>query len=78
MTDTKLIKKYKAKHGTFWFLDDHQYNAMVIKRFDGQIYSYDMLDVPSSQTVLTVANKKSVMPVQEASTESHEIFKLIG
>ena len=37
-----------------------------------------MLDLNSASQVQFIVNKKSIMPVQEASTESHDIFRLIN
>lgn len=34
VTDKKIIKKYKAKHGSFWF-PEGSYSTVILKRNDG-------------------------------------------
>ena len=45
VTDVKLIKRYKNRYGNLWFTDEVQLNSLVVKRYDGQYYSLDMLDI---------------------------------
>ena len=45
VTDTKLIKKYKAKYGSLMF-PESAYSSLILKRFDGQFYSLDLLNRP--------------------------------
>ena len=42
VTDKKLIKKYKANHGTLWF-PEGSYSSIVLKRYDGKIFHHDVL-----------------------------------
>jgi len=45
VTDVKLIKRYKNRYGNLWFTDDVQLNSLVVKRYDGQFFGLDMLDI---------------------------------
>ena len=43
VTDKKLIKKYKANHGTLWF-PEGSYSTIVLKRYDGRYFHHDLLE----------------------------------
>ena len=43
VTDKKLIRKYKANHGTLWF-PEGAYSTIILKRYDGRIFSHDLLE----------------------------------
>lgn len=40
--DKKIIKKYKAKHGN-WF-PEVTYSTIILKRHDGQIFTFDLIN----------------------------------
>ena len=42
VTDRKIIKKYKQKYGT-WF-PEVSYTTMILKRYDGEIFTFDFLN----------------------------------
>lgn len=71
VTDSKLIKKYKSKYGTLWFADGVQLNTLLVRRYDGQFFSLDPLDMTSELIVQVFVNKKSLPPVSEISTETY-------
>lgn len=77
VSDPALVRIYKKKYGQHWFGDSVQLNGFIVKRFDGTIYSHNMLDVNNAINMQFFVNKKSVLPVQEAFTESHKVFDLI-
>jgi hypothetical protein len=41
--DKKIIRKYKANHGTLWF-PEGSFSTLVLKRCDGRIFSHDLLE----------------------------------
>ena len=52
-------------------------NGFIVKRYDGTVFNYNMLEVDNAGNMQFFVNKKSVLPVQEAFTESHKVFDLI-
>jgi hypothetical protein len=75
VTDKKLIKKYKANHGTLWF-PEGSYSTIVLKRYDGKTFNHDPLQGEPALGFVYWINKKSIKEVEEMSTESFRVFEL--
>lgn len=56
VTDRKVIKKYKQKYGTAWF-PEVSYSSLVLKRYDGETFSYDFLNESPINTPYFWINK---------------------
>lgn len=70
VSDPALVRLYKKRYGEHWFGDSVQLNGFIVKRYDGTIYSHNMLEVNSAINMQFFVNKKSVLPVQELTSES--------
>lgn len=76
VTDKKLIKKYKANHGTLWF-PEGSYTTVVLNRNDGKTFSHDLLQGNPSNGFMFWVNKKSIRDVEEMNTDTFRIFEMI-
>ena len=56
----KLVKKMKQT--TSWF---DSFNSLVLKRYDGEFFSIDMLDPSSISQAYSWVHKKSIKEVEE-------------
>jgi hypothetical protein len=63
VSDPALVRLYKKKHGESWFSDSVQYNGFIVKRYDGTIFNFNMLEVNSAINMQFFVNKKSILPV---------------
>ena len=63
VTDTKLIRKYKAKYGNKWFHDEVQLSTVIIQRFDKETFAMDLMVHDGIVTLTNTVNRKSLMPV---------------
>ena len=60
--DPKIVKKMKQT--TSWF---QSFNSLVVKRYDGEFFSMDMLDSQAISQAYSWIHKKSIMEVEELS-----------
>ena len=56
----KIVKKMKQT--TSWF---SSFNSLVLKRYDGEFFSMDMLDPPSISQAYSWVHKKSIKELEE-------------
>ena len=77
VSDPAIVRIYKKKYGQHWFGDSVQLNGFIVKRYDGTIFNYNILEIDNASNMQFFVNKKSILPVQEATNESHKVFDLI-
>lgn len=74
-TDKKLIKKYKKE--TNWFPGSSM-SAIVLKRYDGEYISIDLMDSVVAEALTTWFLRKSLKNLEQLSDELFFIQNLIG
>lgn len=75
VTDKKLIKKYRANHGTLWF-SEGSYSSIVLKRYDGKVFYHDVLLGNPPIGFLHWINRKSIRDVEEMSGDLFRVYEL--
>lgn len=63
VSDPSIVRLYKKKYGEHWFGDSVQFNGFIVKRYDGTIFAYNMLEVNSAVNMQFFVNKKSILAV---------------
>ncbi len=76
VTDKKIIKKYKAQYGSSWFQEGSS-STLVLKRYDGRYFSYDLLSDNPNSSLMFWINKKSLRDVEEMSVDSFKVFEMV-
>jgi hypothetical protein len=75
VTDKKLIKKYKANHGTLWF-PEGAYSSIVLKRYDGKVFYHDILQGNPPLGFHHWINRKSIRDVEEMTSEMFKLYEM--
>jgi hypothetical protein len=75
VTDKKLIKKYKANHGTLWF-PEGAYSSIVLKRYDGKVFYHDILQGNPPIGFVHWFNRKSIRDVEEMSSDLFRVYEM--
>ena len=75
VTDPKLIKKLKQSTG--WF-GDASLNTLILKRYDGEVFNFDLLGEGFIGNTYIWANKKKVKEVEELSKQKLAAYTDIG
>jgi len=66
VTDPKLVKKLKKE--TSWF-GDASLNTLLVKRYDGEIFNLDLLQVSLHENAYAWIWKKSMREIEPLSNQ---------
>jgi hypothetical protein len=75
VSDPKLVKKLKKE--TSWF-GDASLNTMILKRYDGELFNLDLLQVSLQENAYHWIWKKSIKEVEQLSAEVFDQVNMIG
>lgn len=75
VSDAKLVKKLKKE--THWF-GDASLNTLIVKRYDGELFNLDLLQVSMQENAFSWIWKKSIKEVEAMSEQFFEQVNMIG
>jgi len=75
VTDQKLIKAFKKSTG--WFENEASFNTIILKRYDGEIFKFDLFNVGNGNAHSWIS-RKTVKEVEQMDEELFQVYNDIG
>jgi hypothetical protein len=75
VSNPKLVKKLKKE--TSWF-GDASLNTMILKRYDGELFNLDLLQVSMNENAYHWIWRKSVKDVESLSAQMFDQINMLG
>lgn len=75
VSDAKLVKKLKKE--THWF-GDASLNTLIVKRYDGELFNLDLLQVSMQENAYAWIWKKSIKEVEAMNEQYFDQVNMIG